>query len=284
MSKRPLTSFESWVIEQKGTERPFTGQYVYTQVPGTYHCKKCEAPLYSSEHKFISECGWPSFDDEIPGAVQRQTDRDGHRVEILCAACGAHLGHVFEGELLTPKNVRHCVNSVSMSFRPKLHATIEELVLASGCFWGTEYFLRRIPGVVSTTVGYCGGELEHPTYKQVCTGKTGHVEAVLVRYDPTLVDTKEILRIFFETHDFTQVDGQGPDLGPQYLSVIFYDKESVKNIAESLLDELIAMGHKPATRLQPAAPFWAAEDYHQQYYESKGETPYCHRYRTLFQR
>ena len=111
-----LTADEAYVLLRKGTERPFTGALLDVKEPGTYHCKQCEAPLYRSEDKFDAHCGWPSFDDEIEGAVKREIDADGRRIEILCANCGGHLGHVFEGERFTPKNTRHCVNSLSMKF------------------------------------------------------------------------------------------------------------------------------------------------------------------------
>lgn len=284
MPKKQLTPYESWVIDHKGTERPFSGLYVNTSTPGVYTCKKCEAPLYRSEDKFHSHCGWPSFDEAIPGAVRELADADGMRTEILCEACGAHLGHVFRGERMTEKNTRHCVNSVSMDFQPKKVPGARSIVLASGCFWGTQYFLARVPGVLATEVGYSGGHVAQPTYEEVCTGATGHVEAIELTYDPVQVELVEILRIFFETHDFSQADGQGPDIGPQYLSVLFYANEEEEKLGRALIDELKKKGYEVATQLRPRAQFWPAEDYHQQYYENKGEQPYCHRYREIFKR
>ena len=184
---------------------------------------------------------------------------------------------------MTSKNTRHCVNSVSLTFQPSPKTQeYQSAVFASGCFWGTEYFLGRLPGVVSTQVGYIGGHLEKPTYEEVCSKTTGHYEAVEVVFDSSKTDFTSLLKLFFETHDFSQIDGQGPDIGPQYRSAIFYRSENQKSQAEAIMTELKAKGLSVATKLIEATKFWPAEDYHQNYYEAKGESPYCHRYRKIF--
>lgn len=288
MKYNQLTKEEEWVILHKGTERPFTGALLDVTEKGTYICKRCDAPLYKSEDKFESHCGWPSFDDEIKGAVKRVPDADGRRTEIICANCGGHLGHVFEGEGFTPKNTRHCVNSISMKFisakKPVKESSTEAAYFASGCFWGTEYHFMKADGVLATTVGYMGGHVQNPSYREVCTGNTGHVETVEVLFDTTKTSYEELVKLYYETHDFTQVGGQGPDIGSQYQSVIFYVNDEQKAMAEKYMKILTDKGYKVATELRPAEnnEFWDAEDYHQQYYEKKNGTPYCHTYRKIF--
>jgi peptide methionine sulfoxide reductase msrA/msrB len=287
MKLNALTPDEEQVILHKGTERPFTGKFYDFHEKGAYVCRRCNAPLYRSEDKFDSGCGWPSFDDELPGAVKRQRDADGMRTEILCAKCGAHLGHVFEGEKLTAKDTRHCVNSVSMNFIPanagaQPEVKTDRAIFAGGCFWGVQYFMERAPGVISTRVGYIGGSKDSPTYKQVCNGGTGHLEAVEVTFDPAKTTYEAVAKLFFETHDPTQANGQGPDIGEQYHSAVFYLNDAQKATAERLIATLKGKGLNVATQVAPAGTFWPAEDYHQQYYDKNGHTPYCHGYTKRF--
>ncbi len=302
-----LTPEEERVIVNKGTEAPFTGKYYQLKDNGVYHCKRCDAPLYQSTDKFDSGCGWPSFDDKIEGAVKEIPDADGRRTEIVCAKCDAHLGHVFRGERLTDKNTRHCVNSISLNFASADDETLMQQVakkeaatetvtkseskaehktskayFAGGCFWGTEYFLEKAEGVIKARVGYMGGHVDNPSYEQVCSGTTGHAEAVEVEYDPSKTDFEALARLFFEIHDPDQVNRQGPDIGPQYRSVVFFANEEQKKTTEKLIGLLRDKGHTVATEVVKADKFWPAENYHQDYYDHNGKKPYCHAYEEKF--
>ena len=244
MNPKPLTPEERRVIEDKGTERAFSGRYWNHHEAGTYACKRCGAPLFSSDAKFDSGSGWPSFDQALPGAVREVPDPDGSRTEIVCARCGGHLGHVFRGEGFTARQTRHCVNSLSLDFLqasddgaaasgpavapgatasagtcapdPVPPSATAQAFFAGGCFWGVEFWFEKMDGVLSAESGYMGGQVERPTYRQVCTGTTGHIETVRVVYDPSRVSYEALARRFFEIHDPTQVDRQGPDIGIQY--------------------------------------------------------------------
>ncbi len=262
------------VVEGCGTERAFTGRFVNHKAKGTYTCVRCGAPLFPSTAKFKSGSGWPSFDDAIPGAVKEVRDADGHRTEIQCARCKAHLGHVFRGERMTSKNTRHCVNSVSLEFS-KVPA-LREAYFAGGCFWGVEHLLESVPGVVDATSGYMGGTVHAPTYKQVSGGRTGHAEAVRVRFDPAKVSFEQLARRFFEIHDPTQVNRQGPDRGTQYRSAVFVVDSEQERVTRKLMALLTKKGLKVATQVRPAGTFWPAEGYHQDWYKKKGTKPYCH--------
>jgi peptide methionine sulfoxide reductase msrA/msrB len=280
-----LTAFERHVIADKGTEMPRTGQYLGTKEEGIYSCKNCGNHLFHSKQKFESSCGWPSFDEEIAQSVRRIPDADGLRTEIVCNKCFGHLGHVFLGEGYTPLNQRHCVNSVSLVFHPKEQVNQETAILASGCFWGTEYHFSKFKGVLKCETGYAGGAVENPTYKQVCSGTTGHLESVKVTFNPEVVSYEELLKLFFETHDFTQTNGQGPDIGSQYLSAIFCLNEAQEAMAYKLITTLKEKNFKVATEVRSAKQnlvFWKAENYHQNYYFKNASTPYCHIYRKVF--
>lgn len=279
-----LTPAELKVIVSKSTESPFTGIYEHFNGNGTYLCKQCGNALYHSDAKFDASCGWPSFDQEIPGAVKRVTDADGSRTEIICASCGGHLGHVFTGERFTSKNTRHCVNSISLDFAPQVlpAGRYGTALFAGGCFWGVEYFLQKEPGVMAVVSGYTGGNIKNPSYREVCNGTTGHAETVKVTYDLQKTSYEKLLRLFLEIHDPTQVGRQGPDIGDQYRSEIFYKNDEQKKVAEKLLGMLKSKGLKVATKVTKASEFYAAEEYHQDYYFRNGKAPYCHAYTQRF--
>ncbi len=285
MNYNKLTPEETNVIINKGTESPFTGKYTDYKSDGTYTCKQCDAPLYISNDKFDSHCGWPSFDDAIDGAIKRVTDADGRRTEILCANCGGHLGHVFIGENYTAKNTRHCVNSISLNFIPieiNTEVKMEKAIFAGGCFWGMEYHFEKVDGVKSVISGYIGGKTSNPTYKEVSYKNTGHAEAIEVTYNPKIVSYETLAKLFFEIHDPTQANGQGNDIGEQYRSEIFYTTNEQKEIAIKLIKILTEKGYDVVTGLSKATTFYSAEDYHQDYYKKTGGTPYCHFYTKKF--
>lgn len=276
-----LSQEEKSVIINKGTERPFSGKYTNEKSRGVYTCKVCDTPLYDSGDKFDSGSGWPSFDDAIESAIKRIPDADGRRVEIVCANCGAHLGHVFEGEGFTSKNTRHCVNSISLNLVKKPDIKDENLsyaYFAGGCFWGVEYYLQKLNGVKEVISGFMGGHIKNPSYYEVVRSNTGHLEAVEVIYDSNVISYEEIAKTFFEIHDPTQTNGQGPDIGEQYLSAVFISSEEEREIVETLIEKLEANGYRVATKILNSSEFYAADESHQDYYDKKGSEPYCHGY------
>ncbi|MDP3704758.1 MAG: bifunctional methionine sulfoxide reductase B/A protein [Legionellaceae bacterium] len=273
-----LIPFARQVICDKATEHPHSGAYNTVMTEGSYLCRRCGLALFRAHSQFSSGCGWPSFDGTIEDAVKQLPDADGRRIEILCNRCDAHLGHVFTGEHFTDKNVRHCVNAAAVDFvADETVLDTEEAIVAGGCFWGVDYYLRQIPGVLIVEVGYLGGEVSEPTYEQVCQGDTGHVEAVRVVFDAAKTNYSTVLKRFFEIHDPTQHNGQGPDIGFQYRSAVFYYNQAQHDCVMDLSHQLKANGYSVVTQIQPADVFWKAEDYHQDYYQKHPKTPYCHR-------
>ncbi len=273
-----LSLAEEAVINNKGTEPPYTGVFDSHFQKGIYVCKKCDAPLYLSEDKFSSSCGWPSFDDEIPGSIDHLLDRDGERTEIVCHRCQGHLGHLFLGERWTAKNTRHCVNSISLRFIP---ATTQEgyalAYLAGGCFWGIEYLIKQLKGVIQTAAGFMGGNVVSPTYREVCTGLTQHAETVEVVFDPQIIPFEELCRYFLEIHDPTTLNRQGADSGTQYRSAIFFLTQEQKKTAENCLKFLKIKGLKITTEVAPASLFYRAESGHQDYIAKTAAA--CHHHR-----
>jgi peptide methionine sulfoxide reductase msrA/msrB len=265
------------VVCEKATERPQHRATSFNPY-GSFLCRRCGLALFRTRDEFQAHCGWPAFDEEIAGSIREVPDADGMRTEICCHRCDAHLGHVFLGEYLTPKNKRFCVNACAIDeVSDDTVVDTEEAIIAGGCFWGIEYFMKQLLGVIRVEVGYSGGVTPNPTYEQVCQGSSGHYEAVRVVFDRNKISYRDIIQHFFEIHDPTQKTGQGPDIGTQYRSAIFYYNETQRLVSETLMDLLVSRGYLVATVLKPVQIFWPAEAYHQNYYSQNQKKPYCHR-------
>ncbi len=279
-----LSPDERHILLEEGTERAFTGALVENKKDGIYTCRLCGLPLYDSGAKFESGSGWPSFFKPFdPGHVRevRDTTLGMVRVEVECTRCQSHLGHVFD-DGPQPTGLRYCMNSASMKFHeagadlpPESQPTEQATAyFAGGCFWGIEDRFQQVPGVVNAVSGYQGGHLPNPGYKRVCGGDTGHAETVRVTFDPKQVSYRQLLERFFTFHDPTQKDRQGPDVGTQYRSAIFAANDAQLVEAKAFLEEQQASAsfatRKVATTVQPAAPFFEAEEYHQDYHAKHG--------------
>ena len=245
---KDLTDDERAILLSQGTERAFCGTLLDNKKKGTYVCRLCGLPLFSSDAKFTSGTGWPSFFQPFDSAHIHYIKDKSHgmvRTEIECARCGGHLGHVFE-DGPKPTGLRYCLNSASLKFYekgselPPASRPIETQTayFAGGCFWGVEDRFQQIPGVIDATSGYQGGDTKAPTYRAVCNGGTGHAETVRVTYDPQRVSYHELLEWFFKMHDPTQLNRQGPDHGAQYRSAIFTTDDEQLAEARAYIKEL----------------------------------------------
>ena len=281
---KDLTPDERGIILEKGTERAFSGDLLDVSEDGVYTCRLCGLPLFSSDTKFKSGSGWPSFFRSIdPEHVNTEGDMTHGmvRTEITCARCGSHLGHVFN-DGPKPTGHRYCVNSASLDFAssdselPRASRPVERetAYFAGGCFWGVEDRFQQVPGVIDAVSGYMGGDTPDPTYQDVCSGSTGHAETVRVTFDPQRVTYEGLLEWFFKFHNPTQLNRQGPDRGTQYRSAIFAADESQLHEAKRFINQLSKSkrfeDRRIVTTVESAKAFHDAEEHHQDYHAKHG--------------
>lgn len=272
--KARLTPEVYTVMRNHATEPAFCGTYVAQKKNGvgTYHCASCAAPLFTSDTKFESGTGWPSFFQPLPRRVGEKTDNSHGmiRTEVHCARCEGHLGHLFN-DGPPPTGMRFCINAIAMVF--KARPVTQKATFGAGCFWGVEATFRGVTGVVDVAVGYIGGTTKNPTYEQICNEDTGHAEAVEIHFDPSVVSYEQLLMVFWDNHDPTTLNRQGPDIGSQYRSAIFTHTPEQRTMAMQSLASENASGRfkrSISTVIQDAPVFWRGEEYHQRYAEKHG--------------
>ncbi len=278
--KAQLTPEQFHITQEQGTERPFSCALNEEHGKGVFYCVCCQNPLFLSNAKFDSGTGWPSYNQPVSTkSVTITRDESGGMVRdaVSCKRCGAHLGHVFE-DGPKPTGLRYCTDGTALIFQEKiLPKTLAKATFAAGCFWCEGAVFQGVKGVQEVVAGYSGGKEANPTYEQVGSGKTGHAESFEVYYDPAVLSYQNLLRVYFASINPTQVNGQGPDSGAQYRSIIFYRNENERKLANDYVTDLMKSGKYslPITvEIKPFERFWQAEDYHQNYVELHPENPY----------
>jgi peptide methionine sulfoxide reductase msrA/msrB len=305
--KKRLSPIQYSVTQQCGTEPPFRNEYWDNHAPGIYVDIVSGEPLFSSLDKFDSGTGWPSFTKPIKRDVladKRDISHGMVRTEVRSVKADSHLGHVFpDGP--GPDGLRYCINSASLRFIPserleaegygeytrdfaqngktdtnaEISKASEVAVLAGGCFWGVEELIRKLPGVVSTEVGYTGGRVPNPTYERISTGATGHAESIRIEFNPAVLAYADLLRYFFRLHDPTTLNRQGNDRGAQYRSAIFFSNDSQRDAAERVIKEVDASkkwNGPVVTQVIAAGEWYPAEEYHQDYLQKHPDGYTCH--------
>jgi peptide methionine sulfoxide reductase msrA/msrB len=197
---------------------------------------------------------------------------------FICTFAGSIYGCENTSKNDPASSTQNSTQTMTQNTSTDTNKHLETAIFAGGCFWGVQYYFEKAKGVTNTVVGYIGGHIANPSYEQVCSHTTGHYEAIKVTYDPTVTNYEAMAKLFFDIHDPTQTNGQGPDIGQQYMSVIFYADNNQKQIVQNLIDQLTKKGMKVATQLMQATTFYTAEDYHQHHYDHEGGAPYCHHF------